>query len=120
VVFKAVKGVGYGASSGVTHSADQSVAARDFVLGNFEEIDAFEAELRGPLAELFERSVFVAPAANGLVDGFASGGLPWLCRQIESGCDGGGCSGFEEDAAGRHQDRLQVAGYREWRIGYLV
>jgi hypothetical protein len=82
VVLGAIEGVGDGASAGIAHGADESVTARDFILGDFEEVDAFESELRGPLAELFEWSVFVTPTADGLVDApFARSGVGGFAMQ---------------------------------------
>jgi hypothetical protein len=99
VILDAIESVRDGASAGVAHGADQTVAARDIVLRDLEQVDSVESELRGPPAKLFQWRVFVAPSADGLADGFAGLGLQWLCRQIESGCEGGGCSGFEERSA---------------------
>jgi hypothetical protein len=72
VILQSIEGVWNGSSACVAHRADQPIAAGDFVLGDFEKVDTLESQLNGPLAEVFEWSVFVAPAADRLVDGFAS------------------------------------------------
>ncbi len=115
VVLGAVEGVGDGASAGVTHGAEESVAAGDLVFVDFEEVDAFEAELGGPLAELVDGELFVAPATDGLADaGLAGGGLRLLCGRGESRGEGRGGGGLQKCAAGRH-DRVQgtASGVRE-------
>jgi hypothetical protein len=86
---------------------------RNFIFFDFEQVDAFEPERGGPLAELVEESVFVAPAADGLVDAAFARSLRHGGRiRRECGCDGSGGGGLEEGAAGRHGNRVQGTGYR--------
>lgn len=71
--------------------------AWDLVLVDLEEVDTFESELDGPLAELVDRELFVAPAAYGLMD--AAGCRHFLLRgQGERGGDGRDGSGLDECA----------------------
>jgi hypothetical protein len=106
VVFRAVEGVGDGASAGVAHGAEKPVPPGNLEFGDFKQVDAFESELEGPLTELVEQGVFVAPAADGLVDAiFARGAHCRSQRRGESGGDRCGCGGFEKCAAGRHEQQ---------------
>ena len=84
------------AAMGVTHGADQAVAAGDFVLFGLEEIDAFEADLCGVGAEVVEGDFLIAPAGDGLVDVVAawggSGGC-CLCGCERVASEKRGCAG---------------------------
>src|ERR1700733_5817809 len=116
VVLEAIERVGDGSAAGVAHGADEAVAVGDFVLVDFEQVDAFEAERGGPLAELVDRDVFVAPATDGLMNGFAGCRLLRLRLCGQSGGKRGGGAGFEKCAARRHGNRVQ--GNRVQGTGY--
>jgi len=94
VVLGPVECVGNIAPAGVGHGADESVAAREFVLLGLEQIDSFQADLSRERRELIKRDFLVAPAADRLMKVIlpdylglfrVEGGCQWCqCRCAEA------------------------------------
>jgi hypothetical protein len=97
--------------------------ARDLIFLDLEKIDAFETELDGPLTELVDGELFIAPAAHGLADAGLGGFL--LRWKIESRRQRYGGCGLKKYATGRHgnqrtADNVSRIGVREQLNGEYV